>query len=71
MQLSTVDEASAAALARFLGDRDFAVYRTGRTTLQVSPLGSIDASRLVPHLASDLKEWLVESPGMPVRLDLE
>jgi hypothetical protein len=69
MQLTVVDEASAAALAQFLGERDFAVYRTGQTTLEVSPLGSINANRLLPHLATDLKEWLVESPGMPVRLD--
>jgi len=70
MQLTAIDEASAAALAQFLGDRDFAVYRTGRTTLEVSPLGSIDANRLVPRLANDLKEWLIESPGMPIRLDM-
>jgi hypothetical protein len=71
MQLRVVDEASAAALAQFLSERDCAVYRTGSTTLDVSPLGSINANRVVPHLADDLKDWLTELPGMAVRLDFE
>ena len=71
MQLRVVDEASAAALAQFLRERNCAVYRTGATTLDVSPLGSINANRVVPRLAEDLKDWLTELPGMAVRLDLE
>jgi hypothetical protein len=70
MQLTLVDEASAAALAQFLSERNCAVYRTGTTTLEVSPLGSIDASHLLPRLADDLKAWLTELPGMAVRLDM-
>jgi len=70
MQLTVVDEASAEALAQFLRERNCAVYRTGATTLDVSPLGSMDASRLLPSLADDLKEWLTELPGMAVRLDM-
>ena len=69
MQLKVVDEASAAALAQFLSERDCAVYLTGSTTLDVSPLGSLSVDRLAPHLAMHLKEWLIAIPGMAVRLD--
>jgi hypothetical protein len=69
MHLTVVDEASAAALAQFLSERDCAVYPTGSTTMDVSPLGSFDVDRLTPHLAMHLKEWLMEIPGMAVRLD--
>jgi len=71
MQLTVVDEASAAALAQFLSERDCAVYPTGSTTMDVSPLGSLDVNRLAPHLAMHLKEWLTEIPGMAVRLDMK
>ena len=69
MHLTVVDEASAAALAQFLSARDCAVYPTGSTTMDVSPLGSFDVDRLAPRLAMHLKEWLIEIPGMAVRLD--
>ncbi len=69
MHLTVVDEASAAALAQFLSARDCAVYPTGSTTMEVSPLGSFDVDRLTPRLAAQLKEWLMETPGMAVRLD--
>jgi len=69
MQLTVVDEASAAALAQFLSERDYAVYPTGSTTMDVSPLGSLNVNRLAPHLAMHLKEWLTEIPGMAVRLE--
>jgi hypothetical protein len=69
MHLTVVDEESAAALAQFLSERDCAVYRTGSTTMDVSPLGSFDVDRLAPHLAVQLKDWLMEIPGMAVRLD--
>ena len=69
MHLTVVDEASAAALAQFLSARDCAVYPTGSTTMDVSPLGSFDVDRLTPRLATHLKEWLMEIPGMAVRLD--
>jgi hypothetical protein len=70
MRLTVVDEASAAALAQFLSERDYALFRGGSTELDVSPLGSIEVTSLVPHLATDLKEWLTEIPGMAVRLEM-
>jgi hypothetical protein len=69
MHLTVVDAASAAALAQFLSERDCAVYPTGSTTMDVSPLGSFNVDRLAPHLAVYLKDWLMETPGMAVRLD--
>jgi hypothetical protein len=69
MHLTVVDEESAAALAQFLSAHDCAVYPTGSTTMDVSPLGSFDVDRLTPRLAMHLKEWLMEIPGMAVRLD--
>jgi hypothetical protein len=69
MQLTMVDTVSTAALAQFLSERDYAIYLIGPTTLDVSPLGSIKANRLLPHLAEHLKEWLIATPGMTLRLD--
>jgi hypothetical protein len=69
MHLTVVDEASAAALAQFLSESDCAVYPTGSTTMDVSPLGSFDVNHLAPQLARHLKEWLTEIPGMAVRID--
>jgi hypothetical protein len=69
MHLTVVDETSAAALAQFLSERDYAVYPTGSTTMDVSPLGSFNVNRLQPQLAMHLKQWLTEIPGMAVRLD--
>jgi hypothetical protein len=69
MHLTVVDEASAAALAQFLSNRGYAVYLTGSTTMDVSPLGSLNVDRVAPHLATHLKEWLTQIPGMAVRLD--
>jgi hypothetical protein len=69
MHLTFVDEASAAALAHFLGDRDYAVYSAGSRALDVNPLGSVNVELLVPQLATHLKQWLTERPGMVVRLD--
>jgi hypothetical protein len=70
MQVTAVDELTAAALGRFLRERDCAVYRTGTLTLEASPLGSVSATRAPSQLAAHLKEWLARHPGMPVRLDL-
>jgi hypothetical protein len=70
MQVTAVDELAAAALARFLRDRDCAVYRPpGSDTLQVSPLGSIQAELAGPLLAAHLQDWLLEHPGTAVGLD--
>ena len=41
MQVTAFDELTAAALGRFLRERDCAVYRTGTLTLEASPLGSV------------------------------
>jgi len=54
LHLTVVDEPTAAALAEFLGERDYAIYRAGATELDVNPLGSIKAELLVPQLASHL-----------------
>jgi hypothetical protein len=70
MQVTASDELSAAALGRFLRERDCAVYRTSSLTLEASPLGSVSASRAPSALATHLKEWLSRHPGMAVRLDL-
>jgi hypothetical protein len=70
MQVTAVDELSAAALGRFLREKDCAVYRTGTHTLEASPLGSVNAARAPGELAAHLKEWLGRNPGMVVRLDL-
>jgi len=70
MQVTAVDELSAAALGRFLRDRSCAVYRTGSHTLEVSPLGSVSAARAPSHLATHLKEWLMRHPGNPVRFEV-
>jgi hypothetical protein len=70
LQVTAVDELSAAALRRFLEDRDFAVYRVGEHTLEASPLGSVNVTRAPSQLAAHLKVWLALHPGMPVRLDV-
>ncbi len=70
MQVTAVDELTAAALGRFLREKDCVVYRTGSLTLEASPLGSVSATRAPSQLAAHLKEWLARHPGMPVRLDL-
>ena len=70
MQVTAVDELSAAALGRYLRERDCAVYRTGSHTLEASPLGSVSAARAPGALAGHLKEWLSRNPGMAVRLDV-
>ena len=70
MQVTAIDELSAAALGRFLRERDFAVYRTGSTTLEASPLGSESAELAPSKLATHLKEWLTRNPGMALRLDV-
>ena len=70
MQVTAVDELSAAAIGRFLRDRDCAVYRTSSLTLEASPLGSVSAARAPGELASHLKEWLTRHPGSAVRLDV-
>jgi hypothetical protein len=70
MQVTAVDELSAAALGRFLQDRSCAVYRTGSHTLEVSPLGSVSAARAPSQLAAHLKEWLVRNPGSAVRFEI-
>ena len=70
MQVTAADELSAAALGRFLRDRDCAVYRTGSHTLEVSPLGSVAAARAPGQLASHLKEWLMRHPGNPVLFEV-
>jgi hypothetical protein len=71
MQVTAVDELTAAALGRFLRERDCAVYRTGALlTLEASPLGPVSATGAPSQLAAHLKEWLERHPGMPVRLDL-
>ena len=54
MQVTAVDELSAAALGRFLRERDCAVYRTGSHTLEASPLGSVSAARAPGALAGHL-----------------
>jgi hypothetical protein len=70
VQVTAVDELSAAALGRFLRERSCAVYRTGTHTLEVSPLGSVNAQRAPSHLAAHLKEWLLRHPGSAVRFDV-
>jgi hypothetical protein len=70
MQVTAVDELTAAALGRFLRDRECAVYRTGTLTLEVSPLGSLSAARAPSQLATHLKEWLVHHPGSALRFDV-
>jgi hypothetical protein len=70
MQVTAADELSAAALGRFLRERDCAVYRTGPLTREASPLGSVNAARAPGALAGHLKEWLARHPGMAVRLDV-
>jgi hypothetical protein len=70
LQITAVDETSAAALTRFLEDRDFAVYRIDPNTLEASPLGSVSVARAPSQLAAHLKVWLSRHPGMPVRLDV-
>lgn len=70
MQVTAVDELSAAALGRFLRERDYAVYRTGSTTLEASPLGSVSVALAPSQLATHLKEWLARNPGMALRLDV-
>jgi hypothetical protein len=70
MQVTAADELSAAALGRFLRERDCAVYRTGSLTMEASPLGSVNAARAPGALAGHLKEWLARHPGMAVRLDV-
>ena len=69
MHITVVDNSTAAALAEFLGDRDYAVYRDGPTGLDVNPLGSINADLLLPHLATHLKDWLAARPGMALRFE--
>lgn len=70
LQVTAVDEVSAAALGRFLEDTGFAVYRIGSHTLEASPLGSESVAAAPLQLATHLKEWLVRHPGMAVRLDV-
>jgi hypothetical protein len=70
MQITAFDETSAAALTKFLEDRDFAVYRIDPNTLEASPLGSVSVARAPSQLAAHLKVGLARHPGMPVRLDL-
>src|SRR5437773_11537714 len=70
MQVTAVDELSAAALGRFLRERDCAVYRTGSHTLEASPLGSVIAARAPGARAGHLKERLAPHPGPAARLDL-
>ena len=70
MLVTAVDELTAAALGRFLRERGCAVYKTGSLTLEVSPLGSLNAARAPSHLAAHLKEWLVRHPGTAVRFDV-
>jgi hypothetical protein len=67
VQVTAIDEASAAALGRFLEERGCAVFRTG-ATLEASPLGSVNATRVPSQLAGYLKEWLARQPGSAVRL---
>jgi hypothetical protein len=69
MQIRTVDDPSAAALARWLRERNCAVYRPAPTELDVSPLGSINADLAAPELAQLLQTWLREHPGYAVLLD--
>jgi hypothetical protein len=70
LQVTAVDEMSAAALGRFLEDTGFAVYRIGSHTLEASPLGSESVAHAPLQLATHLKEWLVRHPGTAVRLDV-
>jgi len=70
LQITAVDELSAAALGKFLENRDFAVYRVGSHTIEASPLGSVNVARAPSELAAHLKVWLARHPGMPVRLDV-
>ena len=70
MQVTAVDEMSAAALGRFLEDAGCAVYRNGPHTLEASPLGSESVAHAPLRLATHLKEWLIQHPGMAVRLDV-
>jgi hypothetical protein len=62
MHLTVVEEASTAALAQFLREKEYAVLRSGSTELGASPLGSIEVRSAIPHDATDLKEWLTEIP---------
>jgi hypothetical protein len=69
VHITVVDDSTAAALAEYLGERDYAVYRDGSTGLDVSPLGSINADLLIAHLADHLKAWLARSPGTALRFE--
>ena len=70
MLVKAVDEVSAAALGRFLREREYAVFRIDSLTLEASPLGSLTAELQPLQLAEHLKEWLVRHPGMAVLLDV-
>jgi hypothetical protein len=69
MQVRTVDDPSAAALARWLRERNCAVYRPAPNELDVSPLGSINADLAAPELAQLLQTWLCQHPGAVLLLD--